>query len=424
MKILLLTSNDGRTAGGQQIKKLRDSFLARSHNVLAIINAMDVQDESEYIVPRNIGWRIIDRAVRWTSDVLCVPDMYRPSFKLWLKKIDAYRPDIIHIHWTYSSYCIPLLCLPSLSKRFPILWTYHDVWAITGGCTYNVDCIRWKTGCGNCPQLANPSLNSFINLQRDTTAMLWNLKRNIYKRSRFTIICPSLWLTNMAKQSPLLQGKTINYIPNGLNTQQFHPLSKKSCREALDIPQDKHIILFIGKPDNIFGYGGRIPVFVETMKILKTRYPDFAKSVELLIVGKKGEDLGRMAGYPAICLGAVSSRQILAMAHSAADIFVNTTQADNLPGVIQESLACGTPIIASKVDGVIEMVRHMETGYLAKRDDPNEFAEAIRLLFSNDALRLEMGRSCRQFALSEYENEKCVSQILTAYEEEIARHRI
>jgi glycosyltransferase involved in cell wall biosynthesis len=64
-----------------------------------------------------------------------------------------------------------------------------------------------------------------------------------------------------------------------------------------------------------------------------------------------------------------------AIAYSAADLFLFPTRADNLPLVLQESMACGTPMISFKVGGVPDLVRPGITGYLANPEDIKDFQQ-------------------------------------------------
>lgn len=65
------------------------------------------------------------------------------------------KPDIIHLHDVVGWYLnIDILFLYLKKINIPIIWTFHDCWAITGRCIYfdAIGCNRWQIGCGNCPQ--------------------------------------------------------------------------------------------------------------------------------------------------------------------------------------------------------------------------------------------------------------------------------
>ena len=98
-------------------------------------------------------------------------------------------------------------------------------------------------------------------------------------------------------------------------------------------------------------------------------------------------------------LGYVSSDRLKSIAFSAADLFVFPTRADNLPLILQESLACGTPIVSFKVGGVPDLVRPGITGYLASPENANDFCNGIVQLLEDQNLRNSMSKNCRAIAV-------------------------
>ena len=88
----------------------------------------------------------------------------------------------------------------------------------------------------------------------------------------------------------------------------------------------------------------------------------------------------------------------IALSYAAADVFVLPTLAENLPNAALESVASGTPCVSFDVGGVPDVVRHMETGYLAKLGDADALAEGIRTLLADEQLRDRMGEACRALA--------------------------
>lgn len=101
-------------------------------------------------------------------------------------------------------------------------------------------------------------------------------------------------------------------------------------------------------------------------------------------------------------LGVVNSDHVLATCYSAADVFVAPSLADNLPQTMLEATSCGTPSVAFDTCGAPEVVRHMETGYLAAERDSDDLAKGIRVLLGDSTLNRKMGGRCREVALEEF----------------------
>jgi glycosyltransferase involved in cell wall biosynthesis len=91
------------------------------------------------------------------------------------------------------------------------------------------------------------------------------------------------------------------------------------------------------------------------------------------------------------------------------------SRGESLSLVLQESMACGTPMVAFRAGGMIDLVRPGLTGYLAKRDDPEDLSKVIVQLLENDTLRAYMGQQCRRIALEEYSLELHVNRHIELY---------
>jgi len=105
---------------------------------------------------------------------------------------------------------------------------------------------------------------------------------------------------------------------------------------------------------------------------------------------------------PVTPMEVVNDDRLLAVVYSAADLLVFPTLAENMPNGILESMACGTPVVAFDIGGVPEVVRPMETGYLAAQKDAADLARGIDLLLEDSGLRERLGHHCREVVEAEY----------------------
>jgi glycosyltransferase involved in cell wall biosynthesis len=97
----------------------------------------------------------------------------------------------------------------------------------------------------------------------------------------------------------------------------------------------------------------------------------------------------------------VLGEEEMASAYAAADVCVLPSRADNFPNTAVESAACGTPVVAFRVGGIPEVVRHLETGWLAEPGQPASLAGGIRTLLDLAELRLRLGAAARRHAEAE-----------------------
>ena len=80
----------------------------------------------------------------------------RRATRQLLQNLDAFKPDLIHLHNAHGYYlCVPLFFDWIRRTGVPLVWTLHDCWALTGHCSHFVraGCERWQTGCHDCPLL-------------------------------------------------------------------------------------------------------------------------------------------------------------------------------------------------------------------------------------------------------------------------------
>jgi D-inositol-3-phosphate glycosyltransferase len=107
---------------------------------------------------------------------------------------------------------------------------------------------------------------------------------------------------------------------------------------------------------------------------------------------------------------------LLPLYYNAADVCVMPSYYESFGMVALESMACGTPVIASHVGGLANLVRDGQTGYLISWRCPEPFAERLEVLLSNDDLRERMGVAARAVA-EEYSWARVTDGILAVYQE-------
>ncbi|BAS59573.1 group 1 glycosyl transferase [Leptolyngbya boryana NIES-2135] len=388
MKVLQITHSDSAQGGGGAISMYR---LHRSLNQCGveskILSGLKTLAGSEsQAISRNAK---IERQLNRVTIRLGLNDIHCVSSFDLLKHPCYQESDLLNFHILHSGF-FSYLAISSLTAQKPAVWTLHDMWSFTGHCAYSYDCDRWKSGCGQCPYP-----ETYPSVRRDSTAWEWRLKRNQYDRANLTIVAPSRWLTEQAKQS-LLKRFEVHWIPNGIDTTVYQPLDKLECRSLLGIPAQKKVLLFGAESLKDRRKGGDLLV-----KALEHLPASLKTEIVLLTLGGNNE-IGTLVGIEAINLGYVSHDRLKAMAYSAADLFVFPTRADNLPLMLQESMACGTPMVSFDVGGVPDLVRPGVTGYLAAPEDPIDFASGIVKLLDDDDLRQHMQNNCRSIAIAEF----------------------
>lgn len=164
-------------------------------------------------------------------------------------------------------------------------------------------------------------------------------------------------------------------IPNGINRQKFFPIPKTEARKSLGLP-DKRIVLSVGALIPGKGFDLLIDAIDHISKT--TSFND----IRLYIIGegklrKKLESIINKRGLSeTIILIGLLQHHELNLWFNSADVFCLASSREGFPNVLCEALACGTPVIASRVGGAPEIVFSEEIGYLVERN-PEELAEKI-----------------------------------------------
>jgi glycosyltransferase involved in cell wall biosynthesis len=365
---------------------------------------------------------LVGKAAISDSKIATIPDKYPVATKLhqlmWrlglsnlsiistfdIPKHKFYQEaDILNFHNVLGGY-FNYLAIPNLSNEKPSIVTLHDMWSFTGHCTYSYECERWKTGCGKCPYP-----DEFPAIGMDNTHIEWKLKNWVYRRSKLTIVAPSKWLVSQAKQS-ILNRFPIYHIPYGIDTEAFQPLEPEQCRSLLGIPLNKKVLMFGAIHLNDRRKGGDL-----LLKTLQSLPESLKAEIILLTMGYCGDTISNSVGIPSVNLGYVNNDRIKSIAFSAADLFIFPTRADNLPLVLQESLACATPIVSFNIGGVPDMVRPDITGYLAEPENTQGLSNGIIKLLEDTKLRESMEQKCRKVALEEYSLELQAKRYIELY---------
>lgn len=284
------------------------------------------------------------------------------TYKL-LKKIDEFKPDIIHLHNLHDSYInLPMLFSYIKKHNVPTVWTLHDCWAFTGQCPYFtiVKCDKWKAGCHNCPQYKEYPASLY-----DNTKKMWQLKKKWFTGVKnMTIVTPSEWLAGLARESYLKQ-YPIEVINNGIDLNVFKP-THSNFREQYGIPGDKYIVLGVSFA---WGYRKGLDCFVEMAEKLGEQY-------QIVLVGTDDE-IDKKLPHNIISIHRTQNQKELAEVYSAADVFVMPTREENYPTVNMEAIACGTPVVTFDTGGSPEMLDD-KTGIVVEANDIEATKKAIK----------------------------------------------
>jgi glycosyltransferase involved in cell wall biosynthesis len=340
-------------------------------------------------------------------------NFYFPASTTLLKQAPQ-QPDLVHLHNLHGGYFDPRV-LVRLSEQVPVMLTLHDAWLLSGNCAHSFTCERWKTGCGNCPDIT-----IYPGLKVDTTHLNWIRKKEIFTQAKLYIATPCQWLMDKVNASILapamIEGRV---IPNGVDVQLFHPGDRQQARLQLGLPSDQPILLFVanGIKNNPFKD-------YETLRAAITMIGSLSeKPIYFVALGEKGqtEHLGQATVH---YIERTSNIDLVASYFQAADIYVHASKAETFPNTILEAMACGLPVVASDVGGVGEQVVNGLTGLLVESLNPDRLAQAVLLLLEDPSLRQKMGAAGLERVQEYFTLERQAKQYQEWYEEIVSRQAL
>jgi D-inositol-3-phosphate glycosyltransferase len=189
----------------------------------------------------------------------------------------------------------------------------------------------------------------------------------------------------------------IEMVPCGIDLELFAPMEKDVARRKLRLKDGERVILFVGRIEPLKG----IDILISAAAQL---HED--ENFIVLIVGGDARAAAEIEQLKAQAVrlgidhhisfeGAVEHSR-LPLYYNAADVCVVPSYYESFGLVAVESMACGTPVVASRVGGLTTTVQDGETGYLIPWRCPEPFAERLELLLDNAELRASFGRAGRE----------------------------
>lgn len=321
----------------------------------------------------------------------------RRATKEFIKKIEAIKPDIIHLHNIHGYYLNYRILFDYLKTTgSPVVWTLHDCWPFTGHCAhFEYDgCLKWKKECFDCQFKYVYPASFFLECSRRN----FRLKKECFTTLRsLTLVPVSDWLKDYLKDS-FLREQNIVVIHNGVDINKFAPIV---------IERDDDVVELLGVASNWRMRKG-LPDFIQ----LRERLP---MNCHITLIGLSKKEIRQLP--PGITgIERTNSVEELVYYYNRADVLVNPTYEDNFPTINIEALACGTPVITYRTGGSPEAVS-LDTGWVVEQGDVDGIAMIIKDFNDKDNdVRFQQRMACRERAVNEFDKDKQYLEYFKLYE--------
>lgn len=314
-----------------------------------------------------------------------------------ISQIKELSPDIIHLHNIHDhwlNYSILFEYFASINT--PIVWTFHDCWAFTGGCFHFVqnNCSEWKTKCTKC------------NYRK---ALIDNTERNFSHKiesilslgHRLTIISVSKWLDSIVSDSNI-RGLKHSTIYNGVDTNIFKPQSAEYIDTKYSL-EGKNF--FLGVSNRWYEDKG-LKDFIKLSFLLPSNY-------FIVLVGVT-EDIIKTLPKKIIGIPRTDSVEELAAFYTRADAVLSLSSAETFGMTLAEGLSCGTPAIAYASTGMKEIITP-ETGFLITSGDISQLKAVVDAVASRKIIF--SAENCRKRAVENFNQDIQFNKYIDLYEE-------
>lgn len=237
-------------------------------------------------------------------------------------------------------------------------------------------------------------------------------------RTRYAdaIIAVSKELAKEAIREGIAPRERVYVIPNGVDLQVFKPSIREgmSIRARYDIRPGDKVALLAGRVEPQKGFHLAVKAFVTLCKKFKAK---------LMIVGE-----GRYLGYlkkmvrrlglieDVIFCGSVPRDEMPAY-YNACDVFVMPALGfESFPLAVVEAMACGKPVIASRIGGIPTAIDHGRDGILVRAGDVGALAEALSALLKDTERSRELGNNARRKAEERFGHEQMVESVIQVFQ--------
>ena len=298
--------------------------------------------------------------------------LFNPFSFFALKSVlTKYNPSIVHLHVMHEITPSVLFLL----KKYPTVMTLH------GSETFLSKLVLWKLKPGN---FRNSVYNKkYLNIAGKFTYFYFHsIQKFFYNFALKNVdlfIAPSKYLQNMAKAdvSPII------HLPNFVEFQTFHELT------------NNYNLLFVGRLEKIKG----IEFLIQAISFIVEVFPQ--TTLTIIGDGRNKNDLFdltkklQMEKYIQF-RGWVDHKDLDTYYEKASIVVIPSVVPENFPTVCNEAMSAGRPVVGTNVGGIPEIIDDGVNGYLVEPEKPEQIAEKVIKLFSEEKLLKEFGRNARR----------------------------
>jgi glycosyltransferase involved in cell wall biosynthesis len=328
------------------------------------------------------------------------------TYQSWSSKLfdlpEFQEADVVHLQVIHDH----LMTVENMAKVFevkPAVWTWHDLWPLTGHCTLPLNCTRWDLGCGSCP-----SLDSSLPVYWDRTDKERSRKELLFSKTPMNIHITTDWMRGQIEKKVSNWNAKVFQFPFGIDTGVFRPKPELDARSILGIDKDVFVVAARSTDDARKGFKELVQAIEQVRKT--------GRNVLLLCIQKQGLVEKYSKEVKSIELPWTNDINNLGTFYEAADLFAMPSSVESFGMMALEAMSSGVPVIAASNTAASEVTASPELE-VDLHDLVGELAKRITWAVDNKMQLEEIGVRARFRAENIFSLDDYLSNLRSMYEE-------
>ncbi len=400
MRILYL--NTTYTGGGAErvTRQIYEGMKKRGHEVYEIVcynRKRKITDPHVHVLYAGVFGKVLQRIQTRNR---CNENLTIPySLFYILRFIKKNRIDVVHLNNPHDSF-LGIHDIRTIAEQCPMVWTLHDLWALTGHCAVPLACgDKWKEGCRPCRWL-----DSYPRLRRDVSGRLYQEKKRAFTKAGIHFVTPSHWMREQVRNS-YLKEETCDCIYNSIDPEIWRPLEKDRVRERYGVHTDKLILGFVAADLKNPTKG-----MTHLLEALQKLDPEKWFLVIAGVADAQADECIRRFEHREF--GYILDQEKMNEFYALADVVVNPSLYETFGLVNLEALASGTPTVAFQICAAPEIVDR-KVGWCIEEISGEAIRKTLENIDRNSEKLHQKSRRCHDFVSQKF-NEK---EMLDKYEQ-------
>lgn len=401
MNVLHINTWDSGGGAGDFANEMVHSFMGNQNLLVKNkhIESSRIFEFPKY--PRDHFFFILDR-IFWKfkikktfKGIFSLSEELNSTYKK-LQSNEIYKnADIIHLHNIHGGF-FDLDALIDIANEKPIIWSLHDMWALTGGEAFTFENKNYIKGIGKTPYHTNYPLYSPL---VDRRQHYIEKKKRIYNSisSKITFVPACDWLENCLKGSYVFNPQMlVHRIYYGINQDIFVDHKLRSW----NIPR----ILIVNSGNPFKGES----IFKSIFNKIGAK-----GKFELYVIGKK---LNITSNIEVKYFDYIKNKNELAKMFNEVDIFIFPSLAENFPLTTLMAMFCGVCVIAAKTGGLPEQLQE-SNGFLYEPNNEEDLLTKISIAIDNISNTRMIGSQASDFSNSKFNSKLMLKNYQELYDQ-------